>query len=86
VSIINVSRQTANATFTLHAETGEEALRTERTFAPGEQSAYFIDQLFPNLPEEFTGALSVRSTQQIVVAGVVFEAAGVVSVPVVPIE
>ena len=87
VAILNTSGATATVTLRFHRTSGEEALRTERTLAPGEQLSRFVHQLFAELENsDFTGTMTIRSTGQLAVAALVFERTGVTTIPVVPIE
>ncbi len=87
VAIANISGQPATVSLRLHRDTGEEAIRIDRTLAAGEQVSRFVHQFFPEFENaDFTGTMTVRSTVQLAVAALVFDATGVVTIPVVPIE
>jgi Kelch motif len=87
VAVSNVSSQAASVTIRLHNATGEEASQVGLALASGEHLSRFLHQLFPDLENaDFTGTVSIRSTQQLAVAALGFDPSGVVTIPVVPIE
>lgn len=88
VSLLNTSSAAATITISFRDRiTGDEALRTERTLAPGEQLSRFIHELFSELQNaDFVGTVTLRSTAQLAVAALAFDPTGVVTIPVVPVE
>jgi alpha-tubulin suppressor-like RCC1 family protein len=92
VAAVNVSTQRVIAVFTLTDSNGRliRSFRTARILEPGEQVSETLTDLFPNLPDNFEGTLTIVAlaplpTQALVVTVVRFSPGTFNDVPVTPL-
>ena len=77
VAVANPGNSTATATFQLLDTTGVSSLASvTRTVAAHNHTAFFINQLFPNLPSQFYGTLRITSDSSLVTTGLLFQTSG----------
>ena len=61
IALANPSSATASITLTLRDPSGRELLRSPLSLPPHQHLAIYVAQLFPGLPEDFTGSLTFES-------------------------
>jgi hypothetical protein len=77
VAVANPGSASANITFQPLDKNGAAAApAVNRTLAAGRHSAFFIGELFPNLPQGFFGTMQIISSTPIVTIALLFESTG----------
>ena len=69
IALANSSDQVVPATLILRDALGEELTRSSYTLRPRQQSALFLDELFPNMASDFVGSLSFESDVNLAAIG-----------------
>jgi hypothetical protein len=87
IAVANPSAQTATVTFQVLDTNGAQVFPpVNRALLTKNHTAFFINQLFPGLQNNFFGTVRVTSTQPVVTTSLLFEADGKFStIPVFPL-
>jgi hypothetical protein len=88
VAVANPGAASATITFQLRNMNGGAPFPSvNRVVAPNGHAAFFISELFPNLPQGFFGTLQVTSSTPIVTTALLFELDGeFATLPVMPLQ
>jgi hypothetical protein len=77
VAVANPGTGSANITFQLLDTNGVSSLASVgRTLSAKNHTAFFVNQLFPNIPSQFFGTLRITSDVPLITTGLVFEKNG----------
>ncbi len=63
LALANPSSSSASISLSLRDPSGSELLQSSLSLPPHQHTAVYVHQLFPNLPDNFTGSLSFSSNQ-----------------------